>query len=207
MPTITPNIALILTADKLVNAIAGAVPKNSITKDTIAQLTAIYHTQALAASDAISAQRVLRKIAATQHAQSEVMPAGSQRVNNEAWMDEMEDDAANYSADTTAPVFEVDFTMTEPPPSTQSPIISQNDYDSPPSANTQHHCQGMITQDSILHVLKQASKRTPFSSQQAASRRYPLQFLHDMFSAILEDKTGELLEYLHLMKHPKYKDV
>jgi hypothetical protein len=158
MPTITSDVALILATDKLVDAIAGVVPKNSITKDAIVQLMAIYCTQALAASNAVSAQRVLGKIAATQCAQLEATPARSQRVDNEAWMDEIEDNAANDSADTNSPVFEVDFTMTKPPPSTQSPIISQDNYDSPPSANTQHHHQGMITQDSILHVLEQASK-------------------------------------------------
>jgi hypothetical protein len=35
MPTITPDVALIIAADKLVDAIAGVVPKNSITKDVI----------------------------------------------------------------------------------------------------------------------------------------------------------------------------
>ncbi len=116
MPTITPKVALILSADKLVDAIAGIVPKNSITEDAIVQLMAIYCTQAHAASNAVSAQRVLRKIPATQRAQSEVTPAGSERVNNEAWIDEIEDNAANDSDDTNSPVFEVDFMMTKPPP-------------------------------------------------------------------------------------------
>jgi hypothetical protein len=47
----------------------------------------------------------------------------------------------------------------------------------------------------------------PFTSRQAASQRYPLQFLCDLAYVILDDKTGNLLEYRHLMKHPKYKDV
>jgi hypothetical protein len=136
MPTITPDIALILAADKLVNTTEGVVPKNSITEDAIVQLVAIYCTQALAMSDAVSSQRVLCEIAVTQRAQLEVMPAGSQRVNNGAWIDEIEDDAANDSADTNSPVFEVDFMTTKPPPSMQYPIISQDNYDSPPSANT-----------------------------------------------------------------------
>ncbi len=89
MPTITPDVALILATDKLVNAITGIIPKNSITKDAIVQLMATYCTQALVVSDAVSAQRVLRKIAATQRAQLEVTPARSQRVSNEmkhGWM-------------------------------------------------------------------------------------------------------------------------
>ena len=36
---------------------------------------------------------------------------------------------------------------------------------------------------------------------------HPLKFLHDAASAILDVDTGKLLEYRHLMKHPKYKDV
>jgi hypothetical protein len=162
MPMIIPIVAI--------NAIAGVVPKNNITKDAIVQLMAIYCTQALTASNAVSAQRVLCKIAATLCAQLEVTSAGSQRVNDKAWMDEIGDDAANDSADTNSPVFEVDFTMSKPPLSMQSLIISHDGYDSPPSANTQHRCKGTITQDSILHVLKQASKQTPFSPQQAASQ-------------------------------------
>jgi hypothetical protein len=35
MPTITPDVALILAANKLVNAISGAVPKTSVTEDAI----------------------------------------------------------------------------------------------------------------------------------------------------------------------------
>jgi len=49
--------------------------------------------------------------------------------------------------------------------------------------------------------------KAPFSSQQAASRKYPLQFLCDLAYAVLDDETGDLLEYHHLIKHPKYKDV
>jgi hypothetical protein len=35
----------------------------------------------------------------------------------------------------------------------------------------------------------------------------PLQFLCDLAYAKLNDETGDLLEYCHLMKHPKYKDT
>jgi hypothetical protein len=135
MLTIAPDIILILAADKLIDAIAGVVPKNSITKDTIVQLMAIYCKQALAASDAKSAQRVLHKIAVTQRKQSEATPAGSQRVNDDAWMDEIKEETESVRAALDAPIFEVNFTTTQPP-SMQSPIVSQDKYDSPPSANT-----------------------------------------------------------------------
>jgi hypothetical protein len=46
-----------------------------------------------------------------------------------------------------------------------------------------------------------------FTPRQAASRKYPLKFLCDLAYAVLDDKTGDLLEFRHLMKHPKYKEV
>jgi hypothetical protein len=37
--------------------------------------------------------------------------------------------------------------------------------------------------------------------------KFPLQFLFDFASAVLDNETGDLLEYQHLLKHPKYKDI
>jgi hypothetical protein len=55
--------------------------------------------------------------------------------------------------------------------------------------------------------MEQPGYKAPFTPRQAASRKYPLQLLCDMAYAILDDETGDLLEYRHLIKHPKYKDV
>ena len=49
--------------------------------------------------------------------------------------------------------------------------------------------------------------KAPFTARQAASRQYPLQFLCNLAYSVLHNKTGDLLEYQHLMKHPKYKDM
>jgi hypothetical protein len=38
-------------------------------------------------------------------------------------------------------------------------------------------------------------------------RKHPLQFICNLAYAVLDNETGDLLEYRHLMKHPKYKDV
>ncbi len=59
----------------------------------------------------------------------------------------------------------------------------------------------------MLRMIEQAAKRSPFTAQQAAARCFPLQFLHDTAAAILDEDTGKFLEYHHLIKHPKYKDV
>ncbi len=45
---------------------------------------------------------------------------------------------------------------------------------------------------------------TPMAVHQPTCK-YPLQFLCDFANAVLDDKTGNLLEYRHLLKHPKYK--
>jgi len=58
-----------------------------------------------------------------------------------------------------------------------------------------------ITQESILHL---SQRHTPiFAAQQAASRLFPA----DILNAILNEDTGELMEYRHLIKHPKYSTI
>lgn len=42
--------------------------------------------------------------------------------------------------------------------------------------------------------------------KQAASGTYPLIFLFNFAGSILDTETGELLEYTHLIKHPRPKD-
>jgi hypothetical protein len=59
----------------------------------------------------------------------------------------------------------------------------------------------------MLHCMEIPGYKAPFTARQAALRKYPLQFLSDLAYAVLDDETGDLLEYRHLMKHPKYKDV
>ncbi len=52
MPTITPDVVLLLAADKLVDAIGGIIPKTTVTEDAITQLMAIFCDKAMASSDA-----------------------------------------------------------------------------------------------------------------------------------------------------------
>lgn len=68
---------------------------------------------------------------------------------------------------------------------------------SAPAYNT-HSRVHSITQETILHLLQHTTN--PLSAQQAAIRRYP----RDILTAILDTDTGELMEYRHLIKNPKY---
>jgi hypothetical protein len=90
------------------------------------------------------------------------------------------------------------------------PIISQDDVEdtSHPAANNQQQRQiRTLTQDYMLHMMEIPGYTTPFTPRQAVSQTFPLQFLCDLAYAVLEDNTGGLLEYRHLIKHPKYKDT
>jgi hypothetical protein len=88
------------------------------------------------------------------------------------------------------------------------PVISQDN--DPPAAHTrQQQRVQTLTQDVLFHMMdvQPEGLPQPFKPRQAARRNYPLQFLCDFAYALLDDKTGDLLECHHLLKHPKYKDV
>jgi hypothetical protein len=83
-----------------------------------------------------------------------------------------------------------------------------NNKQSSPASNTcQQRKVRTITQDYLFHMMNIPGLTKPFSNQQAAAHKYPLQFLCDFASAVLDDKTGNLLKYRHLLKHPKYKVI
>jgi hypothetical protein len=77
---------------------------------------------------------------------------------------------------------------------TPSPMVT------PPTPPAYKACSQMqsITQETILHLF-QLHKPT-FTVQHAASRKFPTKILR----AILNEDTGKLVEYRHLIKNPKY---
>jgi hypothetical protein len=91
---------------------------------------------------------------------------------------------------------------------TRGPSIISQDYDKSPAHNKhQQHLTQTLTQDYMLHMMEIPSYKAPFTPAQAASHRYLLQFLCNFAYTVLDDNTGDLLEYRHLIKHPKYKDT
>ena len=56
----------------------------------------------------------------------------------------------------------------------------------------------------VLYISGTGYLLTPRST---ASRKFPKKFLSKMAAAVLDDDTGELMEYQHLMKNPKYKKI
>jgi hypothetical protein len=109
------------------------------------------------------------------------------------------------------PPFEVDYPNVDVGNLQETPVILQdedNNKQSSPASNTrQQRKVRTITQDCLFHMMDIPGLTKPFSNQQAAARKYPLQFLCDFASAVLDDETRNLLKYCHLLKHPKYKDI
>jgi hypothetical protein len=52
-----------------------------------------------------------------------------------------------------------------------------------------------IAQDYLFHLMDTPGLPQLFTNQQAASRKYPLQFLCDFANAVLDNKAGDLLDY------------
>jgi hypothetical protein len=57
----------------------------------------------------------------------------------------------------------------------------------------------------MFQMIKIPGYKAPFTPAQAAVCKYPLKFLRNFAYAILDKDTGTLLEYRHLIKHPKYR--
>jgi len=197
MPSFTPADALIKASDNLVDTINGIMQKNKVTSDAVEQLMEIYQIQAEKATCEARTQWVLRE------------QVQAQRVEEQQLATEQQ--ASPLNTPTSFPEFEVG-----PYPNIGigllqgTPVISQDDEEdtSHPAVNTHQQRQiRTLTQDYMLHMIEIPGYTTLFSPKQAASQTFPLQFLCDLAYAVLDDDTGDLLEYRHLIKHPKYKDT
>jgi hypothetical protein len=197
MPNLTPVDALIKAADNLVDTINGIIPKNSVTLDAVEQLMKIYKIQAQKATCKAQTQRVLWE------------QAQAQRVKEQQLVAEQQ--ASPQNSPTSFSNLEVNTYPDMDIGSLQgTPIISQDSKEdiSHPAANTRQQRQiQTLTQDYMLHMMEIPGYTTPFTPKQAASQTFPLQILCDLAYAVLDDDTGDLLEYRHLIKHPKYKDT
>jgi hypothetical protein len=194
MPTITPADALIKASDNLIDAISGLIPKPTVTADAIEQLMEIYKIQAHRSTCEAQAQRVLREKAQAQRVAEKQQATVQQMIPQQN--------------PTSFPVLEIEDSHSQGFSNKRRPPIISQDYNESPAHNTcQQHLTQTLTQDYMFHMMEIPGYKQPFTAAQAASRTYPLQFICDFAFAVLNDNTGDLLEYCHLMKHPKHKDT
>ena len=77
---------------------------------------------------------------------------------------------------------------------------------SAPAFNTRTRARPMtITQESINFALEKSECK--ISPARLSSRKFPLKLLCEFAGAVMDNETGELMEYRHLMKNPKYREV
>jgi hypothetical protein len=184
----------------LTDAIAGIIPPPNITTDAIDQLINIFKLQATKNKDAASAQRVLKE------------RAQAARMSNET--NEQSSTTEPTTTTTTTPMsfppLELEYPNLDTGMLQGTPMISQDEMggNSSPAANIcRQQKVRTITQDYLFRLMDTPELLQLFTNQHAASCRYPLQFLCNFANAVLDDETGNLLEYQHLLKHPKYKEV
>jgi hypothetical protein len=189
------HAGLIEAADNLIDVILGQLPKNSVTANAVEQLMEIYKIEADKATCKARAQRVLRE------------QALAQRVAKK-WQEAEPVQASYQHTLTPFLTFEVEDSQdNNPRAASRPPIISQIE-DSPLSVNTRQQCQTQtLMQDYIFHMMEVPGYNAPFTPAQAASRKYPLQFLCNFANAILDEDTSDLLEYRPLIKHQKYRNT
>jgi hypothetical protein len=176
----------------------------NMTTDAINQLMHIFKQQADTTKNDATVQRVLKKHAHAKRVLTKAEPNPTPNTTPRAVT------AANPT--TSFPDLEIEYPGRDVgrPRQTPVPVVLQDKHKSvsPPSANIRHQCRGRnITEDFLFHMMDMPTPTQPFTTRQVASRKFPLQFLCDFASAVLDNKTGDLLEYCHLLKHSKYKDV
>ena len=128
----------------------------------------IFKQQACAAKDTATAQRVLRECAQAERVIKEECQAHLAQEITQAQV-------------TVLPTFEIK-ELNDISESPQGiPQITQDEYDeytTPPSANTRQQRETQtLTQEFMLQCMEIPGYKAPFTAQQAALRKYPLQFL------------------------------
>ena len=79
-----------------------------------------------------------------------------------------------------------------------------------PTANTRSRLrpsQRSVTQEVLMTILDIAGTGAKLTTISTASRKFPAQFFCKYANAVLDGDSGELLEYRHLINHPKHKVI
>ena len=90
-----------------------------------------------------------------------------------------------------------------PPSSTTAPRAPEPDPATGPAHNTRARARAFrsVTQEAMLACVDIAQLR--LSPAALSGRRFPI----EMLNAVLDEDTGELMEYRALMKHPRYRTL
>ena len=87
-------------------------------------------------------------------------------------------------------------------------VDSNANQDEPPRYNTraqQRRVLGNITTEAMLSVLELTETR--IEPKRLAAKQFPMQFLFEVSGAVMDQETEDMMEYRHLLKNPKYREV
>ena len=218
-PEITTADALTIASDNLCNALRNAPSESNAMQTAVNALTKIFKCQAQSSTSETDLARARRKVAQDQRVHAEETAKQAQRVQTESQAQHpqrVETDAAEPAPDSSTlqesdldpdamnddeicmPGLQVTYPSNSEDAGQAHPaVVSQDDWG--PSQNT----RSARRRQRLLTAVEMSSSCP--NARQAAARKYPLQFMVDMAAAVLDDETGELLEYRHLIQRPKYK--
>ena len=212
-PAVTAVDALVRTGEDLCRALTGATPGSDATRRAVDELMEIFKTKAAEEQTPTDAQRVRKAVAHDQRVASETdndtklqgTAATAELTDDEQSTGEASDDdndastcpPARAATDDDDGLRMTGLQVTYPSNSNNPVTPPQVTQDLTPSQNTQSRTQRLLLATEI-------SGSCP-NTQQSSRRRYPLQFLADFAGAVIDNDTGELLEYRHLIQRPKYK--
>ena len=206
MQTITATDAVLKSAEDLKMALGGELPQNCTTKTAIDLLMKIFKQKSKATSQEDVAtpqrvqvagpQRVVREKNKTHIDQSLEQEHRRRRINDV--MQENKNENTTIKNDTKASAL-ID--------NNEAGIERQNETKQDgPDFNTRSKTRvRSLTQEVALQAIEISGRGAKLTARSTAARKYPLEFLCEYANAVLDGETGELLQYRHLIKSPKYK--
>ena len=86
--------------------------------------------------------------------------------------------------------------------------IDDNNKRDTPVCNTCSQSTSLSIMDKVMLSCYQMSRTLyQIDPKKAAIRKYPLQLFCELAGAVLDEETGDLLEYRHIVKHPNHKKL
>ena len=201
-PTVTPKDAVVKAAKDLTRALQGEIPQNDESMTALQQLEELFSKKAaeMSARDTEASPRVQT---------TPRVPAAPPRVETPSPRVQIVE-AAQQEQQIVASAPQG--LLVESPPAdkanTPTPNYISQDEEEPPAYNTRGRraaAARTLTQESILSAIDISSLQ--LNTAKLASRQFPRQVTCEMANAVVDAETGELMEYRHLMKNPKYREI
>jgi len=224
-PTITPGDAIIQATKQLTSALCGNVPP-PLTKsgiDHIKELTSIFDATKKAyeqrdeqnndrVKETANSPRVPMDITPPRVVQDkdipDIVPVYDSDSDNEEEETNKESEQASFTCPPAVAASPKPKTTPLPPIPDYRNYITQDNDNSPPAKNTrsQTTCLG-IFDEFVLSCAQGSTISFKVDPLETACHSNPIDILYEIAGAVLDEETGDLLEYRHLIRHPVHKTI